>query len=116
MRNYIISTLFVCITNINNEKTLDLMKEAEIFDWVLKVIDELIDLNSSHPDTRELIDDGVDVIHFFLEIGECNMGKATTNPYKIKLQYSSGEAILSRCEKGRLLLQKYGFETELNSC
>lgn len=39
MRYYIISTLFVCITNINNQKTLDLMKEADIFDWVLKVID-----------------------------------------------------------------------------
>lgn len=47
MRCYIISTLYVCITSINEEKTLELIEEAEMFDWVLKVIDELIDLKSS---------------------------------------------------------------------
>lgn len=88
------------------------MKEAEIFDWILKVIDELIDLNSSNSNITDLISEGVDVIHFFLQIGDCNMNGATVNPYKIKLQYSSGEAILSRCTKGNALLQKYGFETE----
>ena len=55
----------MCITSFNYQRTLTLIQETPIFEWVLQIINEMIDTRYGDQLKIDIITDGIYVIRFF---------------------------------------------------